>query len=115
MLENVECQKESVTINSSETVATAAMKMRTNKVACLIVTFLRDGSLDIFRLGMPKLLERKGITTGGTDWPSLLEVIEYFQGLSFGPKSRSAGFTESLLNRLVTLAVIFDQTAQVTN
>ena len=78
-------------------------------------TFLRDGSLNIFRMGMAKLLERKGITTGGTDWPSLLEVIEYFQGLSFGPKSRSAGFIESLLNRLVTLAVIFDQTAQVTN
>ncbi|MFB0555150.1 MAG: diguanylate cyclase [Phycisphaerae bacterium] len=38
MLETVECQKEIVTINSSETVATAAMKMRTNKVACLIVT-----------------------------------------------------------------------------
>lgn len=78
-------------------------------------TFLRDGSLNIFRMGMAKLLERKGITTGRTDWPSLLEVIEYFQGLSFGPKSRSAGFIESLLNRLVTLAIIFDQTAQVTN
>ena len=49
-------------------------------------TFLRDGSLNIFRMGMAKLLERKGITTGGTDWPSLLEVIEYFQGMRFGPK-----------------------------
>ena len=78
-------------------------------------TFLRDGSLNIFRIGMAKLLERKGITTGGTNWPSLLEVIEHFQGMSFGPKSRSAGFIESLLNRLVTLAVIFDQTVQVTN
>ena len=36
MPETVESQKESVTINSSETVATAAMKMQTNKVACLI-------------------------------------------------------------------------------
>lgn len=38
MLETVECQKKNVTISSNETVATAAMKMRTNKVACLIVT-----------------------------------------------------------------------------
>jgi hypothetical protein len=76
-------------------------------------TFLRDGSLNVFRIGMTTLLERKGITTGGTNWPSLLEVIEYFQGLKFGPKSRTAGYLESLLNRLITLAGIFDQMAAV--
>jgi len=76
-------------------------------------TFLRDGSLNIFRVGMSKLLERKGITTGSTDWPSLVEVIEFFEAVKFGPKSRSAGYIESLLNRLVTLADIFEPTAAV--
>ena len=78
-------------------------------------TFLRDGSLNIFRTGMGKLLERKGITIGGSEWPSLLEVIEYFEGIKFGPKSRSAGFIESLLNRITTLAGTFDQMARITN
>lgn len=76
-------------------------------------TFLRDGSLNVFRIGMSKLLERKGVTAGGTDWPSLLEVIEYFEGIKFGPKSRTAGYLESLLNRLVTLADIFQKMAVV--
>jgi hypothetical protein len=76
-------------------------------------TFLRDGSLNVFRIGMSKLLERKGVTAGGTDWPSLIEVIEYFEGLKFGPKLRTAGYLESLLNRLVTLADTFEQMAVV--
>jgi hypothetical protein len=76
-------------------------------------TFLRDGSLNVFRLGMDKILHNKGIDTGGTDWPSLLEVIEHFQRLPYGPKSRSAGYLESLLNRLRTLATIFDSAAPV--
>ena len=78
-------------------------------------TFLRDGSLNVFRSGMLKLFERKGITDGGTSWPSLLEIIEYFQGLRFGPKTRTAGFIESLLNRVVTIADTFDQTSSITS
>ena len=78
-------------------------------------TFLRDGSLNIFHTGMNRLLERNGIAAGGANWPSLCEVIEYFQGLGFGPKTRSAGFIESLLNRLVTLADFFSKTAAVKN
>ncbi len=38
MHETVESMKDIVTINFSETVATASVKMQTNKVACLIVT-----------------------------------------------------------------------------
>lgn len=77
-------------------------------------TFLRDGSLNVFRLGMRKLLEQRGIAKGDIDWPSLLEVIAYFDGLRFGPKSRTAGFLESLLNRLSTLSDMFDKTTRVT-
>ncbi len=76
-------------------------------------TFLRDGSLNLFRVGMSKIIERKGITAGSENWPSLFDVIEYFQGIRFGPKSRSSGFLESLLNRLVTLADTFEQIAKV--
>jgi len=76
-------------------------------------TFLRDGSLNIFRNGMTRLFERKGINDGGSEWPSLLEVIDYFGNLKFGPKTRSAGYIESLLNRLVTIANYFDKTAGV--
>ncbi len=76
-------------------------------------TFLRDGSLNLFRAGLTKMFERKGITNGQTDWPSLVEVINYFQGLKFGPKMRSAGFLESLLNRIVTMGDTFDETAAV--
>jgi len=78
-------------------------------------TFLRDGSLNLFRTGLIKMLERKGITKGQTDGPSLVEVINYFQGLKFGPKMRSAGFLESLLNRIVTMADAFNETAAVSN
>jgi len=77
-------------------------------------TFLRDGSLNLFHTAMAKLLQRKGTAEGGTDWPSLLEVKEYFAGLRFGPKSRNAGFVESLLNRLEMLAEAFAATAAVT-
>lgn len=77
-------------------------------------TYLRDGSMNVFRTGMTKLFERKNITAGGTDWPSLIEAIQYFRGLSFGPKSRSAGYVESLLNRLCNLAETLDPTATVT-
>jgi len=77
-------------------------------------TFLRDGSLNVFRLGMRRLLEQKGISEGEIDWPSLLEAIAYFDGLGFGPKSRTAGFLESLLNRLNMLSDIFDKTTSVT-
>ena len=76
-------------------------------------TFLRDGSLNVFHLGMGRLLERKAAATEGSDWPSFAEVVEYFRGLGFGPKSRTAGFLESLLNRLVTLSETFGQTARV--
>jgi len=76
-------------------------------------TFLRDGSLNLFRTGMNKLLERKGITKGGTNRPSLTEVVEYFGNIRFGPKSRSAGFLESILNRLLSLTEVFEQTASV--
>jgi hypothetical protein len=75
--------------------------------------FLRDGSLNVFTTGMGKLLQRKGATEGEGCWPSFVEVIEYFRGLGFGPKSRSAGFLESLLNRLGMLADTFGRTARV--
>ena len=78
-------------------------------------TFLRDGSLNLFRTGMGKLLVRKGVTVGGTDWPSLVETIEHFRGMPFGPKSRNMGFLESLLNRLGGLADVFGQMARVMN
>lgn len=77
-------------------------------------TFLRDGSLNLFHTHMPKLLHRKGITEGGTDWPALLEVIGYFRGLGFGPKSRNMGFLESLLNRLEMLSEAFASISNVT-
>ena len=77
--------------------------------------FLRDGSLNVFHTGMTNLIDRKSVSAGKTNWPSLTEAITFFQGLGYGPKSRSAGFVESLLNRLVNLADIFRQTARVTN
>jgi hypothetical protein len=77
--------------------------------------FLRDGSLNIFHTGITRLINRKSVSTGITNWPSLTEAVTFFQGIGYGPKSRSAGFVESLLNRLVTLAETFRQTAKVTN
>jgi len=78
-------------------------------------TFLRDGSLNLFHTGMAKLLDRKGVTEGKMDFPSLLEVIQHFRGMGFGPKSRNVGFLESLLNRLQMLSEAFQQTANITN
>jgi RecA/RadA recombinase len=75
--------------------------------------FLRDGSLNLFRRGMLNLLRRKGIPEGQGLWPSLLEGVEYFQSLGFGPKSRNEGYLESLLNRIVTMSDFFDQTKTV--
>ncbi len=76
-------------------------------------TYLRDGSLNLFRVGGARLLEHHGVMAGGSHWPSLLQATEYFKGIRFGPKSRSAGYAESLVNRLVTLSDIFAQTAAV--
>jgi hypothetical protein len=77
--------------------------------------FLRDGSLNIFHTGITHLINRKSASTGTTNWPSLTEAITFFQGIGYGPKTRSAGFVESLLNRLATLVETFRQTAKVTN
>lgn len=77
--------------------------------------FLRDGSLNLFGPEMTKLLERKGVSAGGSDWPSLVDVIGHFAGLRFGPKTRHAGYIESLLNRLFGLANSFEQTSRVTS
>ncbi len=78
-------------------------------------TFLRDGSLNLFRRGMKTLFERRGIFNGKTDWPSLSEVIKYFENSGFGPKSRNIGFWESLLNRLNMLVDTFNQSLHITN
>ena len=77
--------------------------------------FLRDGSLNMFVIDIPELLDRKGVTRGGKNWPSLLEVIEFFHAKKLGPKTRNAGYVESLLNRLQSLASNFDQTARIIN
>jgi len=76
-------------------------------------TYLRDGSLNVFQAGLAKLLGNKGIGSGTEDWPSLSEGIEHFQGMSFGAKSRSAGFIESLLNRMMMLEQAFPATSNV--
>ena len=76
-------------------------------------TFLRDGSLNVFDKGMRTLLRDRGIMAGGSDWPSLREVVGYFQGVRFGPKTRNAGFVESLLNRLDMLCGAYDSMSSV--
>jgi len=84
---------------------------------CLLLRencFLRDGSLNLFAIEMPELLDRTGVTRGGTNWPSLSEVIAFFDAKKLGPKTRNAGYMESLLNRLRSLAANFDQTSRVT-
>jgi hypothetical protein len=73
--------------------------------------FLRDGGLNIFHTGTTRLIERMNDSIDITNYPSLAEAVTFFQGIGYGPKSRSAGFVESLLNRLVNLVNIFKQTA----
>jgi len=76
--------------------------------------YLRDGGLNVFHTGTNRLIDRKNVSANITNWPSLAEAITFFQGIGYGPKSRSAGFVESLLNRLVNLEETFRQTARVT-
>ena len=75
--------------------------------------FLRDGSLNLFLAGMTKLLDGAPQGSGATTLPSLQEVAAYFKGLGFGPKSRNAGYLESLVNRFGSLATSLAQTAAV--
>ena len=84
---------------------------------CLLLRglWLRDASINLLRTGMRRLLRQKGVTQGMGQWPSLNEVIEFFRGKRYGPKSRNAGYLESILNRLESLADTLEQTAQITS
>ncbi len=75
--------------------------------------FLRDGSLNLFRTQMLRMLESAGVSKGGQDHPSMADVAGRFGGLAFGPNSRNRGFLDSLLNRFNMLLDAFPRTANV--
>ena len=76
-------------------------------------TFLRDGSLNLFRTQMLKLFDASGATKGTQDYPCLTEATARFAGMGFGPNSRNRGFVDSLLNRFNMLLDTFPGTAGV--
>lgn len=66
-------------------------------------TYLRDGSLNLFTASMLQLFERRDIFAGSRAYPTLEDALDLFAGMRFGPKSRNAGFLESIVNRLAML------------
>ncbi len=78
-------------------------------------TFLRDGSLNLFRSELLKLVDAAGVSTGGREYPSLADAVARLGGMGYGPNSRNKGFMDSLLNRFNMLLDAFPRLPDVTD
>jgi len=81
-------------------------------------TFLRDGSLNLFRSGMLKMLSQSATSSSPTPsqtYPALAEALPRFENMGFGPNSRNRGYLDSLINRFNMLRDAFPNTFTITS
>jgi hypothetical protein len=86
--------------------------------ACLLMRgtmFLRNGSLNLLRDLLMKMLQERMASAGNAGYPALDEILTRVRGLRFGPRSRNAGYVESLVNRLTMMNDVFGSTFNVTH
>jgi len=64
------------------------------------IAYLRDGSCHLHNGVVGNIYHKRGVLDGNRDYPLASDVYTALAGKRFGASTRSAGFLESLLNRL---------------
>ncbi len=69
--------------------------------------YLRDGSCNFLLKTVGEMYEERGVLDGTRDYPTLTEVFQKLLTCKYSVQTRTAGFVESLVNRLSGVILSF--------
>ena len=79
------------------------------KNLCREVFYFRDGSINLLDGIIRGLYANRGVLDGGSDYPSIADLVATLDRMEFKPGTRFSGYHESLVNRFRSLAANLDK------